>query len=172
MYRVMTGVAPTASLDRLTSDQLQPPSALGITLPKDAERALMRALAVQAEQRYQTIDAFLHDLAPGAPSPTLPPNATLARPPAGAGGALAAIAGMIADAARLARAKLDAALGRSGSAGAGGSAARERAIREQLATLWPVTLVSASLRDPHLPAGPEHGPLDVYARDETREVRF
>jgi hypothetical protein len=172
MYRVMTGVAPTASLDRLTSDQLQPPSALGITLPKDAERALMRALAVQAEQRYQTIDAFLHDLTPGAPSPTLPPNATLARPPAGTGGALAAIVGIIADAARLARAKLDAALGRSGSGGAGGSAARERAIREQLATLWPVTLVSASLKDPHLPAGPEHGPLDVYARDETREVRF
>ena len=38
--------------------------------------------------------------------------------------------------------------------------------------LWPVTLVEVTLKDPHLPADPEHGPLDVYARDETREVRF
>jgi hypothetical protein len=49
---------------------------------------------------------------------------------------------------------------------------RERAIREQLATLWPVTLVEVTLKEPHLPASPEHGPLDVYAREETREVRF
>jgi hypothetical protein len=167
MYRAITGVAPPPALDRLAHDHLQPPSALGADIPRASERALLRALAVNAEQRYRSADAFLAELVPdplaagghregGVPSPGRPV----------ASGVLGAIGGLTADAVRLARERLDGAL-RSGSA-----AARERAIREQLAALWPVTLVEASLRDPHLPAGPEHGPLDVYARDETPHVRF
>jgi hypothetical protein len=200
LYRVMTGVVPQPALDRLQSDQLQTPSALGVTMPREAERALLRALAVHAEQRYRSVEAFLQDLAPealiaanaagsglGVPSGALTPGALAGRSGQKASGALEAIggtlastvrwsAGMIADVGRLARATLDAALRRTGvggGAGAGaGSVARERAIREQLALLWPVTLVSITLKDPHLPAGPEHGPLDVYAREETRDVRF
>jgi hypothetical protein len=90
------------------------------------------------------------------------------------------------DFARIVRAWLDAALSDAGVRGRG-QAARERAIREQLAALWPMTLVSASLRDPDLPAGPAHAsrgvsppgaspldksPIDVYRRDRTRTVGF
>jgi hypothetical protein len=165
MYRAMTGVPPPPALDRLQSDQLQSPSTLGVVMPRDAERALLRALAVHAEQRYRSADAFLADLAPGdVPSLGLVKNEV---PP---GGVVGTIGGMIVDVVRLARAKLDGMLQRGGAGT--GSAARERAIREQLATLWPVTLVGVSLKDSHLPAGPDHGPLDVYARDETHEVRF
>lgn len=165
MYRALTGQAPPPALDRLQQDQLQPPSRVGVTMPRDAEQALLRALAVHADQRYRTADAFLADLAPGGVAARVP---TVAHANTGV---LQTIGSMIADVVRLARTKLDAALQRSGGAG-GAAAARERAIREQLATLWPVTLVDVTLKDPHLPADPEHGPLDVYARDETREVRF
>ena len=57
-YRAITGVTPPPSLDRLTHDQLRPPGALGVAMPRDAERALMRALAVQAGRRYRTIAEF------------------------------------------------------------------------------------------------------------------
>ncbi len=162
-----------------------------MAIPRDAERALLRALAVHAEQRYRSAEAFLGDLAPSALLAGSAGGgggmalgaigggdgagggagrfASGSAAGAGGGGTFATVGGMIADVVRLWRAKLDTALGRSGAAG---SVARERAIREQLATLWPVTLVAVSLKDPHLLAGPEHGPLDVYARDETDDVRF
>jgi serine/threonine protein kinase len=165
MYRALTGQAPPPALDRLQQDQLQPPSRLGVTMPRDAEQALLRALAVHADQRYRSAEAFLADLAPGAAVPRQLPIVTTST----GSGVLQSIGGMIVDVVRLARTKLDAALQRGGG---GAGATRERAIREQLATLWPVTLVEVTLKDPHLPADPEHGPLDVYARDETREVRF
>jgi serine/threonine protein kinase len=188
-YRAITGSPPPSSLDRLTRDQLRPPGALGVAMPRQAERALMRALAVQSSHRYRTVAEFSADLAlpvpiaPGPPivpgSPESPGQPVLARTN---GLALAPLnraslstAGRwliaaLADSARLIRAWLDGALFRARSpARAGGG---ERAIREQLAALWPVTLVSVTLRAPHLPAGPEHGPLDVYARDEIASVAF
>ena len=82
---------------------------------------------------------------------------------------MARLIAALTDSGRLVRLWLDAALAR---ARAGGTAGRERAIREQLAALWPVTLVDVTLRAPHLAAGPDHGPLDVYARDETASVAF
>jgi serine/threonine protein kinase len=184
MYRALTGEAPPPALDRLQQDTLLPPSARGIDIPRDAERALLRALAVQAEHRYRSADAFLLDLAPEAAAAlaaaergsradmaayraTPTPGAASAGPAASAtsGGVFRGTGGIIADSIRLARVRLDDALRK-------GTATRERAIREQLATLWPVTLVGVTLKDPHLPASPEHGPLDVYARDETRAVAF
>ena len=184
-YRAITGVTPLPSLDRLTRDQLRPPGALGVAIPRQAERALMRALAVQASRRYRTVDEFSTDLAlpapiaasasiapgpldssmvagsPGQSDPALmnglAPRNRVARSPAGRW-----LIAALADSARLIRAWLDAALARARSSARpdGG----ERAIREQLAALWPVTLVSVTLRAPHLPAGPEHAARRLRAR--------
>lgn len=282
-YRALTGLTPPPSLDRLSLDQLRPPGALGVTMPRRAERALMRALAVQASARYRTIDEFLDDLGwpvvaasvisstahdaargagrahadagakadagrdaaerrdadadphggrgddraadagegqgggaegssavwdadhvgehgadragrRGATSGAVLRDAALydvrraagsreaglravglraaGLPGAGAAGsAWRALIAALADGGRLVRLWLDGALARAG-ARAGTADGRERAIREQLAALWPVTLVAVTLRAPHLPAGPDHGPLDVYARDDTASIAF
>lgn len=199
IYRAITGAVPPPSLDRRMRDGIQPPSALGAFIPRDAEQALMRGLALDAEQRYRTMADFLAALAPGADAPPashrIGPHAAFGGPGgraavpgfgdmmsslARAGFAAGAWCGSaIADVGRVVRDRLDGMLrratdGRRGPGGAGASsgAARERQIREQLAALWPVTLVELLLRDPHLPAGPDHGPYDVYARDETRAVAF
>jgi hypothetical protein len=224
IYRALTGVTPPPALDRLKQDQLRPPGSLGAALPRAAERALMRALAVRADQRPRGVMEFLEQFAPpdagaGAASPHEPgaPHAAYAshaghrdgplaadapggpsewghlRASRGAhapsfsharhaphpfdavGSAVGAVASWLAtaaiDLARIVRAWLDAAL-KGAVVRDREQAARERAIREQLAALWPMTLVSASLRDPELPAGPAHGPLDVYGRERTLGVGF
>ena len=220
-YRALTGLTPQPSLDRLSLDQLRPPGALGVAMPRRAEQALMRALAVHAGRRYRTIDEFLDELGWPAPSANVPPlyGYASAHGDAGTGGeayrgvprgtasgavlphavlhdvrraaevragsagdaaganAWRAVIAVLADGARLVRLWLGAALVRAQvRAGvvvsARGAAGRERAIREQLAALWPVTLVGVTLHAPHLPAGPDHGSLDVYARDETDSIAF
>jgi serine/threonine protein kinase len=189
IYRALTGVTPPPALDRLKQDQLRPPGSLGAALPRAAERALMRALAVRADQRPRGVMEFLEQFAPpdavaGLPAPGSSPHVPQAPhashgPHASRGsdvlGAFGLVMGWLAtaaiDLARIVRAWLDAAL-KGAVVRDREQAARERAIREQLAALWPMTLVSASLRDPELPAGPAHGPLDVYGRERTRGVGF
>jgi serine/threonine protein kinase len=58
IYQAVTGHVPPEALDRLEDDPLEPPSALGVTLPRDGEVALMRALAVRQAGRFQTMKAF------------------------------------------------------------------------------------------------------------------
>src|SRR5262249_7279247 len=109
------------------------------------------------------------ELAPPWRAPAGPAPARTAADQAGWGPAAASVRA----AAGLAGVTLNGMRHRAGiGSSAGGSGGSERAIREQLASLWPVTLVEMTLREPHLPASPEHGPFDVYARDETQEVRF
>jgi len=57
-YRALTGRVPSEAPDRLMDDDLVPPSAMGVSIPPSAERALMKALAVKAENRFQTVEAF------------------------------------------------------------------------------------------------------------------
>jgi ribose transport system substrate-binding protein len=57
-YHVITGKKPAESLDRLESDGLIAPSAMGIVIPKASEVALIKALSIRAGDRYQTMDAF------------------------------------------------------------------------------------------------------------------
>jgi serine/threonine protein kinase len=178
-YRAVTGVPPQPSLDRLTIDQLRPPGALGVAVPRQAELALMRALAVPAAQRYRTVAEFLRDLElPASPShgPATPdpgphdpaPHDSALSPAARRDAAAASkLVAFINGSGRLLRAWFDAARRRARTSPRG-----DRAIREQLAALWPVTLVGVTLHAPHLPAGPGHGPLDVYARDDTTAVTF
>lgn len=58
LYRMITGVVPEESLERKEKDNLKPPSALGVKLPKNAEKAILNALNIRAENRTQTAAEF------------------------------------------------------------------------------------------------------------------
>lgn len=58
LYRCITGQIPPDSLDRLDKDTLVPPSQLGVLVAPDQEAALLKALSVRAENRFQTIEEF------------------------------------------------------------------------------------------------------------------
>ena len=75
-YTAITGQTPAEAPDRSREDNLTPPSRLGAAIPPDAEAALMKALAVHAEDRYQTIEEFQKEvLSRCEPKPgSAPPN--------------------------------------------------------------------------------------------------
>jgi hypothetical protein len=58
LYRMLTGQMPPESLDRLADDNLVPPSQLGLEISADEEVALLKALAVKAENRFQSARDF------------------------------------------------------------------------------------------------------------------
>lgn len=62
IYRCITGVTPPESMDRVRQDDLKKPSDLGVQIAPKTEAALMKAMAVYAEKRYQTISDFYRDL--------------------------------------------------------------------------------------------------------------
>jgi serine/threonine protein kinase len=57
-YRAMTGHPPPEAPDRLAQDELIPPRRLGIKIPPHSEAALVKALAVRCENRFQTVEEF------------------------------------------------------------------------------------------------------------------
>jgi len=57
-YRSITGRMPPESLDRLESDSLVPPGQLGVEIEAGEELVLLKALAVRAENRYQSVVEF------------------------------------------------------------------------------------------------------------------
>ncbi len=65
IYKCITGITPPEAAERIRNDELQRPSALGVAIRPRAEQALMKALAVYAEQRYQTIEEFYQDIYAG-----------------------------------------------------------------------------------------------------------
>jgi serine/threonine protein kinase len=62
IYRCITGLVPMEATDRMGHDELVPPSRLGVYIPPNSEAALMKALAVKVEERYQTITEFREGL--------------------------------------------------------------------------------------------------------------
>ena len=62
LYAAITGYLPPESLDRLEKDELVPPSQMGIEIPLYLERAILKGLAVQPEDRFQTAGEFLEAL--------------------------------------------------------------------------------------------------------------
>ncbi|MDR3085694.1 MAG: serine/threonine protein kinase, partial [Christensenellaceae bacterium] len=89
MYRALTGKVPPEALDRLTEEKLVPPSKLGIAIPPRAEQALLRAMAVRPEQRFQSVSEFRRALtAQGqpAPAPQQRPGAQEPKTKPGSGG--------------------------------------------------------------------------------------
>ena len=63
-YRALTNRMPPESLDRLSDDILVPPSDYGVSIPPDQEKALLKAMAVRAGDRYQSVGEFQNNLIP------------------------------------------------------------------------------------------------------------
>ena len=59
LYAAITGFLPPESLERLDHDTLIPPSEAGVEIPLYLERAILKGLAVQPENRFQTAAEFL-----------------------------------------------------------------------------------------------------------------
>lgn len=66
-YRAIVGQVPPESMDRLQLDDLVPPSRLGVETTPRAEAALLKALAVKAENRFQSIAEFRDAISPPMP---------------------------------------------------------------------------------------------------------
>ena len=62
LYAAITGYLPPESLERLDHDTLVPPSEAGTEIPLYLERAILKGLAVQPEDRFQTAGEFLEAL--------------------------------------------------------------------------------------------------------------
>ena len=62
LYAAITGYLPPESLERLDQDTLVPPSQAGAEIPEYLERAILKGLAVQPEDRFQTAAEFLDAL--------------------------------------------------------------------------------------------------------------
>ncbi|MEY8431751.1 protein kinase [Lachnospiraceae bacterium 48-42] len=62
MYRMITGVVPQESVDRVLEDDLKEPSKMGISVPMNMENALMNALNVYQEERTPSAEIFLKEL--------------------------------------------------------------------------------------------------------------
>ena len=55
MYKCITGITPSVSLDRIAEDDLKTPSQLGIQIDPAREAALMRGLSVRMKDRFQNV---------------------------------------------------------------------------------------------------------------------
>ncbi len=62
MYRMITGVTPQESVERILVDELKEPSRLGIKIPENIENALMNALNVYQQDRTPSAEVFLQEL--------------------------------------------------------------------------------------------------------------
>jgi serine/threonine protein kinase/tetratricopeptide (TPR) repeat protein len=62
LYRAITGEAPPEAPDRKEHDTLIPPSQLGVKISPAAEQALLKAMAIRAENRYRTIQEFQQEI--------------------------------------------------------------------------------------------------------------
>lgn len=58
LYRAITGKIPPTAPDRQFKDELAPPSELGVDIPAGKEKALLRALALRPEDRFQDMPSF------------------------------------------------------------------------------------------------------------------
>ena len=85
LYRCLTGELPPDAIARVRHDALQKPSARGIPLPAHLEAALMKAMAVKAEDRFPSMEAFLQ-AAIGGSAGADGSGAGRGRPAPGAGG--------------------------------------------------------------------------------------
>ena len=59
LYAAITGFLPPESLERLDQDELVPISQLGIEIPEWLDKAILKGLAIQPEDRFQNAQEFL-----------------------------------------------------------------------------------------------------------------
>ena len=77
LYGAITGKIPPPALDRLDTDELIPPSSLGVDINPPFERSLLKALAVRAADRYQSIEDFEAAITTGGTAGFGPGSSTL-----------------------------------------------------------------------------------------------
>ena len=58
IYKCLTGVTPPEAMERMRMDELRRPNELGAGLEPGQEEALLKAMSVFAEGRYQTMEEF------------------------------------------------------------------------------------------------------------------
>ena len=101
-YAALTGYLPPESLERLDHDELVPVSQAGVDIPEWLDKAILKGLAVQPEDRFQSAAEFLDAIenqlvvdvpAAGqtAPAPQKKPKTALS---AGVAAALVVVVGM------------------------------------------------------------------------------
>ncbi len=81
LYRAITGATPPEAPARIAGEPLSPPRALGVAMPPATEDVLLRALAVEPEERYQQIADFQQALLQQGGSRIPPPPPPLPIPP-------------------------------------------------------------------------------------------
>lgn len=65
MYKMLTGLTPQESIERMHHDELKEPSKLKVKIDKNKENALMNALNIDAQTRTQTAKQLLEELSGG-----------------------------------------------------------------------------------------------------------
>ena len=75
-YRAVSGKVPAAALDRQAEDTLESLAQLGVAIPASAESALMKALAVRAGERFQSMEGFKRALTENSSVPARSAAAT------------------------------------------------------------------------------------------------
>lgn len=78
IYKLITGVTPPESIERLCSDTLKTPSALGISMNPAQESALLRGLSVRREGRFNATDELYEALYGDAAKRAEPAQQTVA----------------------------------------------------------------------------------------------
>lgn len=73
IYRAITGELPLESLDRMSEDDLKPPSALGVSIDPRQEAALMKGLAVYKKDRLADMDELMAALYQAEENPRVTP---------------------------------------------------------------------------------------------------
>ncbi len=67
LYFCLTGKKPESAYSRLLDDDLKKPSELGVQIEADLEKVLMKGLALQPEERYQSAGEMLNDMEKAMP---------------------------------------------------------------------------------------------------------
>lgn len=65
LYHAMTGVTPEESTNRKIEDKLSAPTAIDKNIPENISNAIMRAMAVEQQYRFSTVDEFVNALTKG-----------------------------------------------------------------------------------------------------------
>jgi serine/threonine protein kinase len=74
LYLMMTGTLPSAATDRFCQDNIITPIEMGIDISPTVNDAIMQALAIKFEDRFQTIQEFKAALQGHARNPLNPPK--------------------------------------------------------------------------------------------------
>ncbi len=66
-YRALTGVMPDESVNRMVQDKVVPPHELDPEIPENLSNAIMRAMALNQELRFRSVDQFREAIQGKAP---------------------------------------------------------------------------------------------------------